>query len=648
MIANLDLFESFQTHRYVTGQADIEGMPGIAEYAAQLYWRYTSDAAGVVAPPDAAVQEARKEIRELLQLTLAEYGRDLESADLDQRLRARLQMTGLTVRNPGIADLWIDIVQRLLERHRPQIHDSLGFDDRDVVAVVRYIYREQGARIARALRQGARLRANPFLTLGAVYRYSAKGLAKATHVRLESILAIFKLFGMRRGEGNDALRERVPTPSPYHDYMTRPLLIESDDSALVLTGIQLLWALLPRIEEAMAGNLKRSYLKHRSTFLEDETARLLRRLLGDESITMNVAYLDTAAAEQGEIDILARFDNSAYLFECKSEPLRSSVRRGAEVSFKNSLQAMIYRAYDQLVRAGQHAVSPMKRESLLNANAARLLHGTTEHEMVIVTLDHIGAIGGAVTEFRREGKFVEGFPWVVSLLELTMAVELLETGWNFKNYVRRRSEAFSSGDFRVWSQDELDFLGLYVATGHCVFNVSQETTFFPAPATLRINEYYDPLGSRRGEKPTLCIPASVKELFDRLNRERRPQWSEVVCDLLALHPASLVELGLDINLARKDAVIGHIVTKMYEGSHAGIGFVAGPSGAAADGLAATIAQFREETSATDIVVIVEYGNKTLFGWYSIDRSRKIVQRRGPLGTLLLQRPDAEDVGIPMN
>jgi hypothetical protein len=427
--------------------------------------------------------------------------------------------------------------------------------------------------------------------------------------------------------------------------MTKPLLLEGEDTAIVLTGIHLLWAVLPGVEDAIKKlPLNASYLKHRGKFLETEAAGLMRSLLGPESVLTAAKYHDAAADVSGEIDVLGRLDNTAYLVECKSEPLRSPVRRGAEDSFRGALKSLLYDAHGQLTRALRHAVHPRNEHAFLDSRVADFLGGVTDVEIIIVTLDHIGAIGAAAAEFARAGAFGGRFPWVLSLLELAMIADLIQPTWNFKNYVRRRLEAYTSGAYRLWSLDELDFVGLYLETGHCVFEVSQETIFLPHAATLGINHYYDPLGNRGSEKPRLAVPEPLEILFQNIENEKRPRWSEVVCDVLALHPAYLSELASDVVKARADARIGHIVTKSYEPTSTGIGFAAVPSDSGGVGLRNTIEQFRLKTSASNVVVIVEHGHKTLFGWYVIEPSRDAVGPRGPLGVLLLQRPHVNDVG----
>ncbi len=624
-------------------------MAGVAEYAAQLYWRHVEDDSSAVPPHDSAVQSARAQISDLLKDMVTELVPDLVASELDQRLNARFRIAGLTVRNPGIADLWIEILQRLFVRFDSELRDALNFTARDAIAIMRYIHDDWPKRISHRLTAAANaepeIQATTFSELGEIYRYGVNDIARDTLLTAKTVQAVFAQFGIRRGVREKYDDGAVPLPSPYHPYMAKPLLLEREDTAIVLAGIHLLWAILPGLEDAIKKlPLNTRYLKHRGKFLETEAAGIMRSLLGSDAVLTAAQYRDEAAGVFGEVDVLGRFDNTGYLIECKSEPLRGPVRRGAEDSFRGALKSLLFDAHGQLTRAVQHAVGPRNEQVFLDPQVTDFLRGVTDVEIIIVTPDHIGALGAAAAEFARAGAFGGRFPWVLSLLELTMVADLIQPTWNFKNYVRRRLETYTSNGYRLWSLDELDFVGLYLETGHCVFEVSQETVFLPHTATLDINHFYNPLGKRGSRKPRLAVPESLELLFRNLQNEKRPRWSEVVCDLLALHPASLSELASDVSKARADAAIGHIFTKTYGPASTGIGFAAGPSDSGAIGLRSTIEQFSRKTSASDILVIVEHGHRTLFGWYAIDPSRDAVRPRGPLGVLLLQRPHVDDVG----
>lgn len=641
MIANLAFFELVRQQRYHQGEVSIDGGMAIAEYAAQLYWRHSKDASGAVPPPHSAIEQVREHIEVILDRQTDNYCEMVFSDHLDRRLLGRVQLAGLGIRNPGASVLWRPIVSRLMEPLERRLQAQLGFCAADVLKVWGYL----GEALPRKLQQhfsriydgaGREL----FEHLGAAFRFHVDEVAEAVRLAPAVVERVFDRFGLRRGNAVGA----PPFPSAHHAYMTRPLLLETSTCALVIFPNQLLWAVLPGIDDALRDtDLRPQYLKRRGDFLEQEVVRLFGRLLGVDAVRHGVKYFSHDGVEKGDIDVFARLDTTAFIIECKAERLRDAARLGAQNSFQKTIKTLLGKAHEQLVRSDSALDDPSVRfeeRSRQDCEFVRLPCAERRH--LIVTLDHVAALNSASFDFAELGAFEKKAPWTVSLLELTMVGELLETGLELKNYVRRRLEAYEPGAPRVLAIDEMDFLAVYFATGYCVLEQGEHEMLVPGPIVNAITGYFADLN----RKPHRNVPPVITELLLRLSGSGNEGWSEMGCDILALHPKNLMNLARNIEQARSN--VGFVVTEFQDGSGVGMAYAAVPAKYFEDALVEISRTVLSEQRAENILIVLEADDDIFFTWYTFDRREHATSVREPLGKSLVQRPKSKDIAEQCN
>jgi hypothetical protein len=146
LITNLAFFETIQIERFRQGEAPEEGQILVAEYAAQLSWRHLCDDPAAQGPPQEAIEEARACIESILTRQAAVYMGLSLSDSLETRLRGKLQLSGLLVRNPGAPGLWISILRRLMDPIGKTVRAQLGFAASDVLELADFLSASIGSR----------------------------------------------------------------------------------------------------------------------------------------------------------------------------------------------------------------------------------------------------------------------------------------------------------------------------------------------------------------------------------------------------------------------------------------------------------------------------------------------------------------------
>ncbi|MBT1635436.1 hypothetical protein [Clavibacter michiganensis] len=424
---------------------------------------------------------------------------------------------------------------------------------------------------------------------GTSAQFTARGVSTYSSVPEAKVVKILDLFSVDFDEPFDA-------ESAVTDFLQGDSLLR--DAALVTDGVGHYITMnkpigtdsLRRVIEAQLkaqAPLWRSYEKHRSDVSESLAVHYLSILLQKDATYTNLKYhrpndthrLDslgknaqgiTSFSEQAEADALFIVEDVAICLEVKGRSVSGQARGGHVQRLTADLKATIGDATQQALRL----------ENLIRENHGLWQDSTTwidlsqvrEVRSIAVCLDDMGPLATGLDELVRSRVISsDRFPWIVSLHDLAVISEVIDTPAELLLYLRRRTDSDVSRAF--WAIDELDLFMLFMA-GHLYTHpdpdlVRDNYLGVPEPtnharklyreerAPTRIMTQTDPLDAwmyykegatqSRVPKPTFRRKPAVGLIVDFLRRDCKPGWFRFSADLLNLGEDGQDLLGRRIN-----------------------------------------------------------------------------------------------------
>jgi hypothetical protein len=310
--------------------------------------------------------------------------------------------------------------------------------------------------------------------------------------------------------------------------VTRLPVLKVRHGFLVPCPTSLFEALRPRMEDALHSQpgLWDRYDHHRATWVEKAaTDRLASALPGSRSWT-GIGW--ASPEDDSDVDGLVGCDDFAARLQCKAGRISPPARRGAP-SMAEDIQAVINSAAQQHERlADALALHDGSALGFTTQQVDVLGAGLTVE--VVVCLDDVTVWSTETHKLRRLVSLpnTPQLPWVLSLTDLMAVTDVLQ-GAQLVHYVTRRLRLENEG--RVSAHDELDWLGNYINDG-LFFDDHFERE--DAPDVVRLLSYTGQFDSwyfsragmttRTVARPAQPIPRSLRDLLDRLSRDRPPHW----------------------------------------------------------------------------------------------------------------------------
>lgn len=285
------------------------------------------------------------------------------------------------------------------------------------------------------------------------------------------------------------------------------------------------------------------YEESRSSYTEHRTIQLLSELLPTENAFQNLKY--QAPDRQGninqtELDGLILLDDTLFLIEAKAGSLTPPARRGAP-SLEEELDEIIRKGHAQALRARSYIESrdtPTFRKE--DGSVVTVPHEEISRTfLIVVSLEGLSVFGTNLHDLDRAGLLEnDDWPWCVSLTDLEVVSELLDSPTEFIHFLKNRLDVASEG--KIMAVDELDWLGCYLEgglnfktddLGDDIGWMMLQPTF-----TSQIDDYYlYEYGPREKEapKPSQPLPTPLREIISEIE-ERKPsgfyRMTEVILD----------------------------------------------------------------------------------------------------------------------
>ena len=312
------------------------------------------------------------------------------------------------------------------------------------------------------------------------------------------------------------------------------------------------------------------YHAHRDKAAEDLALDTIRRLVhgrGDlhrslnyratprpgETVDLSARSTTAEQASHAEADGLLVLDGVAVCVEVKAGDLRPRSRQGGSRELDGDLKKTVREAAGQADRLRALIVA---HHGLWRTDGTWLnLADVEEVHTVVVSLDDLGPAALAVDQLVRSGILTQvELPWIVSMHDLIVTADVLDSPEQFLTYLRRRTNR----DAALWvtASDELDVLMWYVHGGfyfqpdpdrlHSRNPTSppltvKETREYSDQGRTLVGTFTDPLdawfywqegsSSAPAERPSRLMHPLLRAITAHLRDNDAPGWWRAAADL---------------------------------------------------------------------------------------------------------------------
>jgi hypothetical protein len=629
-------------------ESEHQGLIAYVEYAALLLLERPSRAGTDTTrlqPIDAAVIPGLQErLREMLSLSSYAAMHAMRTEDEGPRaideVRARIVQREIFIRNPTYEWLEKDTLRDLFGAGvvAADLLESLGFDVEDALTFVEALWEigheRFGVRAAasRDLEEEVNKDVDQFLRGGELHNPEfapiAEGLRDAPKSKRRRLIRNMTI-GYAWSHAGDAMQLTVadlaehtgraedkassfleafaidfgseePTTafSGSHPLRARPIIRDGEGHYFCTYHGNVLFALRSRFEEALkpregdAATAQRweRYNRARAKYIEERAVALLRDGLKTDLAWVNPTYV-IEGGDRIEIDGLVVIDTVALVVEAKGAALSEPAKRALEPRLKRDIEATLEEAAGQ---ANRLSTAIEKREPIAfadrNGNPIPLDHAQLSRVFpIVVTLDDFSGLSTSVWALAEAGLLdaPEPLPWIASLHELDIVLELVEYAAQLPHFLMRRRRVNELKLVRA--ADELDFLVFYLTSGLFFDDVVAGPD---APDFIGIESmtddvdayYFVKQGLRKGKakKPSAQFDPLSTRFLKQLDDERPPGFVEASIALLTMSDASRREFTKHIRrlsgLTAKDGAFHDVTLGFGHEDPWGVTVITGPLG----------------------------------------------------------------------
>jgi len=301
-------------------------------------------------------------------------------------------------------------------------------------------------------------------TLDDLARFS--GMPKET---CESFLKrLSQTFGYKNPLFPDTFSDPCAAPWDYNTLYERPIILHENKYLLPVPSLFSEALLQTFYYDLIADNgyWRGEGEKKHGAWLEQKTAEYFRRIFPESEVYLNPYY--PIGNEINELcDVLILHDRKVIIVQCKTKRLNFNSRIGKNIaSIKSDLTKGVKASFDQALRA---------RDYLLNNPFPKIIVDEVKLEIdsrqiseifsMSVTLEGYQTLATRLANINPVLKLFKDnqYPWALSIFDLSIITELLETPSMFFHYAQRRLTVEKT-NFRLMA-DEIDLLGFYISQG---------------------------------------------------------------------------------------------------------------------------------------------------------------------------------------
>ena len=322
----------------------------------------------------------------------------------------------------------------------------------------------------------------------------------------------------------------------------------------------------------------KQFLSQRDDYLEEETARIFRKLFPMGQI-ISEGFYPLRTGGEVETDVVVAIGDVLLIVECKAGSITPSAKRGGKLRVKTDVGKTVAEGLNQaerlvgeLVASGQFTIRGKKEGRItLRADDFRRVF------RINVTLDLISSVSSNILSLTDIGLVSSTERcWSVSLNDLRVVVDILDKPALFLHYLIRRFDVDQMRN--VDASDELDYMMYYVLQG--LFfrgknKLGEDQHLTISAYTEDLDNYYRRRQglTDKGAKPRVVLGSHTERFLDLLEKWRPKGWMTASLEFLEFDPPDREKLLGKINwqlgqVLRKKAPFGLSVIGCSETSTA--------------------------------------------------------------------------------
>lgn len=305
---------------------------------------------------------------------------------------------------------------------------------------------------------------------------SQQSIATDSGVPADVVKLVIDAFSLS-ASGRSAVDLVHAFASGDNPWRTNPILAGADGSVMLIHDAMNLPAVRENSEQLLRDTPAwEKYQAHRGKVLEDRVREAFDSLMPGASVRASYEYFVPADEGEGssdpcqytkrvEGDLLVVLDDVAVIVESKAIATNPKARAGDTRKLRRDLVGMIGNASKQAARTADRI--RLDGGLRLHGEGWLDLSGIREIHLVAVSLDDLSGVATAASDLIDAGILGgEEIPWTVSLHDLQIIADLVDTPAEFLLYLRRRRDAETAHFYMA--PDELDLFlyffeaGLYV------------------------------------------------------------------------------------------------------------------------------------------------------------------------------------------
>ena len=340
---------------------------------------------------------------------------------------------------------------------------------------------------------------------------------------------------------------------------SRPFIaLDADTLFLPLPGLIVSFPFA--IVEGLIGSdqrLQKAYADARSGYLEDDVERIVRRSLPSATVYRGATWHDPDTKVRYEHDVVAVLGMQVLIFEAKSGKLAPAARRGGLKSLKTNFENLFVEPGKQASRLKALLASRRDDVVLVDRNGRPVrfepLGPSVVHKFG-VCIEQFASVTSSRRLFREMGLLDIDQEWapILTLGELRMISERLDTEMSFLHYLTRRATADDVFDFIA---DEQDLLSMYLMNG---FALDPRTLEGRQVMLLQADAAVRGRASPRADRRVFATPGIVlppmwaligKEIYKADHRHR----FDIIVAILNQFPGALAGMAQTVQRWRSGA-----------------------------------------------------------------------------------------------
>jgi hypothetical protein len=301
------------------------------------------------------------------------------------------------------------------------------------------------------------------LQLYKCFIHDAESVSMRTGVDVNEVESVFRSISISPGElsGRDCRKFLLDNP-----VWTSPLVLLENDfvfSCIPQTSFSFFFEIISNLVRPHS-SLSIAWQNRRASFLEEETAKLFRKVFRDSVIYKNIEWRIAGSGENGETDLLVLVDSLLLIVEAKSGEISAPSKRGAPERLKSEIKELLEKPALQSQRASAAFLdhisgrAPLQFSQIVDISKVKCIIRLS------ITLDDFWKLQSNIGELQRIGLVSEKVKPIptISLSSLDTLCELLDQPSMLLHYFHRRSQL--EGKFS-YDSDEMDLLGSYLMNG---------------------------------------------------------------------------------------------------------------------------------------------------------------------------------------